>query len=1020
MAVTIENPIINSAYAEPTRHFRFDDEGITDEIVEARRPSSYFVPIPAARRRGGQLAFDTEWTKDRVQENARVNRIRDLVIHWRKLGHPGITVATRRLLEYWSDPERENRLFFCQIEAAETAIYLTEVAPKLNPWLVTELKEDADRYNRGLFRVAMKMATGTGKTVVMAMLIAWQTLNKMSNPQDARFTDAFLVVTPGITIRDRLRVLFPSDPGNYYEERDLVPSDLFGQLLRARIVVTNFHAFLSKESALGKASKLTKELLANGGSNPFEETPAQVVNRVCRDLGSKRQIIVLNDEAHHCYRHKPEEDEGNDAKLAGEDLREAKIREEEARVWITGLGWVAERIGIKTVYDLSATPFFLRGSGYPEGTLYPWVVSDFSLIDAIESGVVKIPRVPVDDNAMSGTTVTYRDLWSRIRKELPRRGRRRREGDEQPVDLPIESVPFERKFPAELEGALHSLYANYEKSYAVWEASDEAHYAGWTPPVYIVVCNNTTTSKLVYDYIAGYEESRRDARTVLRSGALPLFSNLVDGNWRARPVTILVDSAQLESGEAMSDEFKKLAQTEIEEFKNEYRIRFPGRDIEALTDEDLLREVMNTVGKPGRLGEHVRCVVSVSMLTEGWDANTVTHVLGVRAFGTQLLCEQVVGRALRRRSHVTDDEDHFTPEYAEVYGVPFSFIPTAGATEEPKILPPPTHVQALPERAAEAEITFPRVVGYRYELAPDLIEANFKGESDLVLSPKDVPTETESAGIIGETAIHALDDLRRIREQEVAFRLAKRLLERKFVDSGVGGPPVEEVYIFPQLLQIVRRYIEQKVRSKDDAFVQMLLIQHFADDACDRIYRAIVRHQTDTPEVIGVRPTLHPFEPTGSTNHVSFDTRRPTYRTREKCHVSHVVCDTNSWEQKLARSLEEMEEVRAYVKNEHLGFSIPYVIDGEEHSYLPDFLVRIDDGHGEEELLNLIVEVSGAGRRDKAAKVATVRTMWLPAVNQTGVFGRWEYVEIRDPWDAKTLIRKHLASDRRSAVKVAS
>ncbi len=1009
--VTIENPILNSAYLEPSRHFRFDDDGITEDIIDCRRPSSYFVPIPAARRRGGQQAFDTEWTRDRVEENDVTNRIRAEIDRWRSQGHPGVSHTTRYLLSHWRDPERDNRLFFCQVEAAETAIYLAEAAPKLGgQWILNHLREDAERHNPGLFRVAHKMATGTGKTVVMAMLIAWQTLNKAANPQDARFTDTFLVVTPGITIRDRLRVLLPSDPGNYYREWDLVPADLFEQLGRARIVITNFHAFLTREIGIGKASKLTKELLVQGdGPSPFTETPAQVVTRVTRELGGKHQIVVLNDEAHHCYRRR--EDATDKERLSGEEAREAKIREEEARVWITGLSWVQDKIGIKTVYDLSATPFFLRGSGYSEGTLFPWVVSDFSLIDAIESGVVKIPRVPIDDNAMTGTTVTYRDLWIRIRDALPKKGRRRRSDDADTVVVDESAPAAVLRLPTELQGALHSLYGNYERAYRAWEASEDARAAGWTPPVYIVVCNNTTTSKLVYDYVAGFKKELPDGTTVAVPGELALFSNVADGKFMARPVTILVDSAQLESGEGMSDEFKRLAASEITEFKAEYIARFPGRDAEELTDEDLLREVMNTVGKPGRLGENVRCVVSVSMLTEGWDANTVSHVLGVRAFGTQLLCEQVVGRALRRRSHVTDEDDHFSPEYAEVYGVPFSFIPTAGSVGEPKILPPPTHVRALDARA-EAEITFPRVVGYRYEFAADRLDADFKKESMLVLSAAHVPTTTDIAGIVGETTTHTLDDLKKKREQEVAFRLAKRLLELKFLDSGVGGEPAQEVFLFPQLLASTRRFMAERVRCKDDAFVQMLLLQRIADDACDRIYRAIARHRPDGPGVVGVRPSLHPFEPTGSTRFVSFDTRKDTYRTGEKCHVSHVVCDTGSWEQKLARSLEEMDEVRYYVKNEHLGFAIPYTLDGEEHNYLPDFIARIQDGHGDDDLLNLIVEVSGAGRRDKAAKVATTRTMWIPAVNGTEAFGRWDYIEVRDPWEAKALIRRHLTASQ--------
>lgn len=657
--VVIENPILNSPFDEPERHFRFSDEGITDEVVEGRRESGYFLPIASPRKKSGQMKFDTEWTQDRFLSSPRINRIRERVKQWRQGGHVGVTRTTARLLEYWGDPSRERRLFFCQREALETAIYITEVAPSYNDaWIENFLREENAGFNGGLPRLAMKMATGSGKTVVMAMLIAWQALNKLEDKHDRRFSDAFLIVAPGITIRDRLRVLLPQDPDNYYRERDLVPPDLVQRLGQARIVITNYHSFLLRER--GDAAKLTKAILTKGAPSPFTETPEQMVRRVCRELGGKKQIIVLNDEAHHCYRGKPRE--GREA-LAGDDRAEAKKREEEARVWMSGLEAVHAKLGLRAVYDLSATPFFLSGSGYDEGTLFPWVVSDFSLIDAIESGIVKVPRVPVDSNAMTGAMPTYRDLWLRIREDLPRKGRR---GDAR-TGAPT--------LPAELEGAIQSLYGHYRQQFEAWQADASRKAAGSTPPVFVVVCNNTSVSKLVFDYIAGWSKTLPDGTEVVVPGALQLFSNVENERWTSRPNTILVDSEQLESGEGMSDEFKRMAAIEIEEFKADYRQRFPGRDADDLTDEDLLREVMNTVGKAGKLGERVRCVVSVSMLTEGWDANTVTHILGVRAFGTQLLCEQVVGRGLRRMSYAVNDAGRFEPEYAEVYGVPFSFIP---------------------------------------------------------------------------------------------------------------------------------------------------------------------------------------------------------------------------------------------------------------------------------------------------------------------------------------------------------
>jgi len=1005
--VIIENPVLNSPYEEPTRHFRFDQDGITDEILEARRVSAYFVPIAQPRKKGKQRVFDTEWTQERLEENKFINRVRVRVALWRRGGYQGVTNTTRRLLEYWQRPDRDpqKRLFFCQIEALETAIYITEVAGKYgDTWIENSIRYANDGANPGLFRIALKMATGSGKTVVMAMLIAWQVLNKLANPKSRDFADTFLVVTPGITIKDRLRVLKPEDPaGDYYRQWDLVHPELLKELNKANILVTNYHAFLLRER--GDASKTTKEILGQGERSPFTETPAEMVRRVCRGFGSKRSIVVINDEGHHCYRRKPD---GEEVKLSRDERTEARKRDEAARVWISGLEAVKEKLGIKVIYDLSATPFFLRGSGYAEGTLFPWVVSDFSLIDAIESGIVKVPRVPVADDSMVGEQPTYRNLWLHIREELPKKGRG------------TQAVAGEPHLPAQLEGALRSLYGNYEKYYRQWEASCKTQGNEQPPPVFIVVCNNTNVSKLVYDWVSGWEKPVTEDSAVLVPGALPILSNVADGQGLARPNTILIDSEQLESDEAMSSEFKKIAAREIEGFKDEYRRRYPERDPEAITDEDLLREVMNTIGKPGKLGEQVKCVVSVSMLTEGWDANTVTHILGVRAFGTQLLCEQVVGRGLRRRSYVANEEGQFDPEYAEVYGVPFSFIPCSGSSPEPKPGPQPTRVRALDERIA-CEITFPRLMGYRYDLAGRQLTAHFTADSQMVLSTEDVPTWTENAPIVGETTIHRLDDLKARRIQEVAFLLAKLTLEKYFRTDGTQQTerPDEhrfdsqvQAWLFPQVLAITKRWLAECVRCKDNTFPQLLLLIEHAHAAADRIYRAIA-HGAEREKAL--KPILFPYDTVGSTRYVDFDTTRPTYRTREdKCHVSHVVADTESWEQKLAQTLEEMDEVICYVKNQNLGFQIPYTINAEQSNYVPDFIVRLDDGHGAEDPLNLIIEVTGASRKDKEAKVATARLLWVPAVNNHGAFGRWAFVEITDPWDAKNLIRGWLAKQKQT------
>lgn len=601
---------------------------------------------------------------------------------------------------------------------------------------------------------------------------------------------------------------------------------------------------------------------------------------------------------------------------------------------------------------------------------------------------------------MAGAMPTYRDLWLRIRDDLPKKGRS------------TDAVTGEPKLPAVLEGALQSLYANYTKSFQCWQSNADVQTNGSTPPVFIVVCNNTNVSKMVFDYISGWEKELPDGSTAAVPGKLPLFSNVDGTRFISRPNTILVDSSQLESGESMSADFKAIASREIEEFKAEYRERFPGRDVENLTDEELLREVMNTIGKKDKLGEQIKCVVSVSMLTEGWDANTVTHILGIRAFGTQLLCEQVVGRGLRRISYSTEPRtietaggpvtfDAFPTEYAEVYGVPFSFIPCSGAGKDPKPGPIPTHVRALEDRI-DCEITFPRLDGYRYELPAERLEASFTAKSKLALTTQHVPTKTETRPIVGETSMHTLDDLKKRREQEVVFVIAKSILERYFRDESDATKP----WLFPDLLAIVRRWMSECLTCKDNAFPQLLLWGENTHDAADRIYNAIVAADNGPKRLM---PIPKPYDTIGSTRWVSFDTVRPTYKTDPaKCHISHVLADTESWEQKMAQTLEDMDEVICYVKNQGLNFFIPYTINGQQKNYMPDFIVRIDDGHGTDDPLNLIVEVTGQQKKEKEAKVSTAKTLWVPAVNNAGIWGRWAFVEISDPWDAKGPIRRPL------------
>ena len=987
-----DQPVLNSPYECPSRHWELDEDGQpTQGIVERRRAAEFITPIPKPRRRRrsqAELVFDEaarELEAERQQYDLTqiINGVRHQVELWRNLPNPSqwrVTPETARLLQHWRHHQFSDiRPFFCQIEAVETAIWLTEVAPrfgKVGKRFLDHLAKANNEANPALQRLALKLATGTGKTTVMAMLIAWQTINAVRRPQSRRFTRGFLVVTPGITIKDRLRVLQPNDPDSYYQSRDLVPGDMLPDLEKAKIVITNYHAFKLRE--LLKLSKGGRSLL-QGRGEPLTtlETEGQLLQRVMPELMGVKNVLVLNDEAHHCYRERPGETE--EGALVGDDRKEAKKNTEAARLWISGLEMVGRRLGISRVFDLSATPFFLRGSGYAEGTLFHWTMCDFSLMDAIECGIVKLPRVPVADNIPGGDMPKFRNLWENIRKNMPKKGRGKARGLD-PLSLPVE-----------LQTALEALYGHYQKIFVLWEKEGIE-----VPPCFIVVCNNTSTSKLVYDYISGFHRENDDGSTTLENGRLELFRNFDEyGNQYPRPRTLLIDSEQLESGDALDRNFRKMAANEIERFRREIIARTGDRhQAENISDQDLLREVMNTVGKSGRLGGSIRCVVSVSMLTEGWDANTVSHVLGVRAFGTQLLCEQVIGRALRRQSYDLNEDGLFDIEYADVLGIPFDF------TAKPVVVtpkPPRETVQVRavrPERDA-LEIRFPRVAGYRVELPKERLKAEFDGNSVLELTPDLVgPSITRNQGIIGEgvdlNLIHT-DDLRR---STLLFYLTQRLLYTKWRDP--GDEP--KLHLFGQLKRITKQWLDNYLVCKGSTYPAQLMYQELADMACERITISITQ-----AEIGAIRAVLDPYNPLGSTAHVNFNTSKTSrYETDSRCcHVNWVILDSD-WEAEFCRVAESHSRVKAYVKNHNLGLEVPYRYGSEAREYIPDFIVCIDDGHGGDDLLHLIVEIKGYRREDAKVKKATMDTYWVPGVNNHGHYGRWAFAEFRDVYEIQS------------------
>lgn len=991
----LSNPIVSPPYEAPQAHFEIGPTGPTGKLLPGRRLSESYIPIPISKKgRAPQQQFDFDATGERREENRLINDVRRAVELWRARKWNGVTPYTRKLLAHWAagPPDRDDPVLFCQREAAETAIFLTEVAGRHG---VTDyrrlLEPENELHNDGLPRVGLKMATGTGKTVVMAMIIAWQTINKVMTPNDARFTKRFLVVTPGITIRDRLGVIHPERDDNYYRERDLVPSDLWDALLQAQIEIVNYHVLLPRDAKeIQGVSANTRKLLRGGNSgqdDAFKETPELVAARILRAFGSgKGEIIVLNDEAHHCYQDKLLDDAAADS--------EDRERNRDARVWFRGLHDLRRKAGIKTIYDLSATPYYLKGSGYNEGFIFPWVVSDFSLMDAIESGIVKIPRIPVDDDA-AGNAPVYLQLWDNINPPLPKRRSLR------PRD--VDTGPQGWVVPETLEGALRSLYRSYEQNYRRYETTLAAQQE--PPPVMIIVCPNTVVSKLVYDWVAGREVELADGTPQLVPGNLDLLSNVDGGVWTTRQRTILIDSEQLESGEPLGADFRKDAAREIEVFKQAYRLRNPGADVDKLTDADLLREAMNTIGKRDKLGEHIRCVVSVAMLTEGWDANTVTHILGIRPFRSQLLCEQVVGRGLRRRSYaVNPDTGCFEPEYAEVYGVPFAFIPGDRQVPKPGDPRPAIEVRALPDRWNLA-IRFPKLDGYRVELPDEALHADFDENSMLHLDQASVALWVENQGVVGEAAEVDLEDIRNARTQRIAFAIAKTLVQREQFFAALNG--VERPWLFPQLVAITRRWLDQCVSVDEGVTKGHLLLTQPGARAAEKVFASIVRVPESRPSLL--MPIVRRFDSMGSTDDVRFITRKvvmdppPT-----KSHLNHVVLDGlrgNSWEEALAQMLEGDRRVKAYVKNERLGFTIPYVHEGRTHEYVPDFLVRLVTDPSDCER-TLIIEVSGSRKSPgpTAAKAETARNQWCAAVNNWGEFGRWGYVEVRNPADARPLL----------------
>jgi type III restriction enzyme len=872
--VTERNPIINDPYEEPSRHWEFGEEEPRE--AEGRRESGYLPPV------AGQLQIT-----DQVIAMELVNRIRQRVKDWREAGYPGTTSITQELFDRWFDPEREpgTRPFFAQREAIETIAFLTEAAPDRLVGITIPKPEAYERW-------AVKLATGAGKTLVMAMVIAWSGLNKVANRQDTRFADAFLVICPNLTVKQRLsgiEGLLASEPQSAYRVFDLIPPNYSGLFGQVRVMVTNWHA-------LAEETDPKRSVLRRG-----QESDAAFCRRVLRSLGDKRRIMVMNDEAHHAWRPPAA------LHLTGDEKREA----EQATVWIRGLERIHRDRGVLRALDFSATPMYpgaIKGKAWQP---FEWIVSDFALVDAIEAGLVKVPRIPTDDNA--GRAVPkYRNLWEHVKKVLPRRGQD-----------PEESHPL-TDYLTEVDGPLKQLSGEWEKTFRRWKAAGKE-----APPVLIVVCADTKMAELLDKHISEFGEAGPE-----------LTNNGSD------QVTVRIDSKLLETAEVREE-------------------------AESTQDAgERIREIVATVGKKGEPGEQVRCLISVAMLSEGWDARNVTQILGLRAFQSQLLCEQVVGRGLRRTDYTNLGE----AEFVDVYGVPFQLLPFAKASGATPIEPPKTTVVRTLADRAEHRLEFPRVVQIVHDIG-DTLEIDIESIEPVRVSAEFDPTMTWMEFEAGEPGhglgleVHDRElSYQRFRMQRLVFRLAAAIVA-----------PYQKPWLFPQAIRIVQDVIDKKVTYGKGVDRRELGNMRYIKLLEQRISDALRPGEGRSGALL---PVLDEYEPIGSTDQIVFTTAKPCEPTM-KSHLSHAVYDSKL-ERAIVRQMEHSQRVNSYAKNDRLFLEIPYRYLGRTLRYRPDFLVRLDTG------VNLLLE--GKGKADeKDDGKATAARRWVAAVNSWGKVGTWAH-----------------------------
>ena len=923
---TIDRLIVNSPYEEPVQHWSYDRQTRLFDLAQGRRPAGYIIASE------GSQSFDDPGI---FVEIPLVNQIRPRVQAWREAGYPGVTGITKRLLEHWINPEEfeTRRFFFCQLESAETLIWLAEASSAEKVGI--EVPSDGGAFER----LCAKMATGSGKTIVMAMVIAWNILNKVAYPKDTRFAKNILVIAPGLTVKSRLAVLEPSNPENYYEVFRIVPSSLFDKLRQGKIVVRNWHA-LNWETD----EKIAKKRSVDKRGAKSDEA---YIREVLGDMAYARNILVINDEAHHAWRVPAE------SKVKGI----AKDAIEEATKWIGGLDRINKARGILTCYDFSATPFVPSGKKSSEEALFGWIVSDFGLNDAIEAGLVKTPRVVVRDDAVPDAK-TYKSRLYHIYND-----------SEVKDDLNRKAEPHE-PLPDLVINGYHLLGYDWRETAQAW---DEAGFK--TPPVMITVANRTETAARI-KYAFDHNKVRIDELCDLER-------------------TLRIDSKVLDVAEAAEEPIAEVDEEEADEQED----NSPTRKLTKKQLAELLRIQVDTIGRAGKPGEQIQNVISVGMLSEGWDAKTVTHIMGLRAFTSQLLCEQVVGRGLRRTSYeVNPGTDLFEPEYVNIFGVPFTFLPHE--SEEGVIPEPPnpkTAVEPITEKA-DYEISWPNVVRidhvYRLHLSLDWPKVK-----SLELNASQTAQVAELAPIVegkpDVTKIAAID-LERLaqefRTQRIIFEVARNVYNQ--MQEGWKG---SKDFLLGQLVRLVEQFLRSEKISiipalfyRDD-LKRRLIITLNMNKVVQHIWEAIRFENSEKLEPVFNRN--HPIRSTGDMG--TWYTGRPCeYAVRS--HINFCVYDS-TWEASEAFELDHNPEVEAWVKNDHLGFEVFYVYRGVVRKYRPDFIIRLKSGD------SFVLEIKGQDSEQNQTKRRFLDE-WVNAVNEHGGFGHWSWGVSKDPGDIKDIL----------------